>query len=260
MEEMIKKAHEQNKGVYFNIGNAWYNTGFYFAAGVEITYKDGVQKGNFDSDAGFKAAKAMCELAKSQGAGFEGTDGSLGDNAAVSQGFNDGKLAAAVIGTWVGPAIKKAIGVQNVGAAKLPTVMMDGAETQIHSFGGYKLIGANAFSKYTVTAQALAYFLSSPECQFERYQVRGLIPTSTWALDQEYEDETTKTKIVVKEDPALKAIQAQQPYAHPQGQSVGGKYWDSNVAGFGGEIVTAKGNLSDDKIKSSLKNLQSQMD
>lgn len=259
LDDMIKKAAENNKAVYLNISNAWYNTGFYFSAGVEITYQNGQQKANFDSEGGLKAAKAMCHVAENQGKGFEGTAGNMGDNAAVQQGFAEGTLAAAVIGTWVGPAIKQAIGSENVGAAKLPTVLMGDEQVQLHSFGGYKVIGANAFSKYTVTAQTLAYFLSNPSSQLERYKVRGLIPTSNEALNSTYKDEGGND-IVVKDDPALKAIEAQAPYAHAQGQSVGGKYWASNVAGFGGEIVTAKGAISEDKLKESLKNLQAQMD
>ena len=50
-----------------------------------------------------------------------GSAGQSGENATVQQGFSDGTMAAAVIGTWMGPAIKKAIGEENVGAAKLPT-------------------------------------------------------------------------------------------------------------------------------------------
>ena len=259
LDDMITKAAAANKNVYLNISNAWYNTGFYFSAGVDITYQNGLQKANFDSEEGLKAAKAMCHVAESQGKGFEGTAGTMGDNAAVQQGFAEGTLAAAVIGTWVGPAIKQAIGNDNVGAAKLPTVLMGDEQVQLHSFGGYKVIGANAFSKYTVTAQTLAYFLSNPDSQLKRYQERGLIPTSNQALNSTYKD-ANGNDVVVKDDPALQAIEAQAPFAHAQGQSVGGKYWASNVAGFGGEIVTAKGKISDDKLKESLKNLQAQMD
>ncbi len=248
MDDMIKKANENGKQVYLNITNGWYNAGFYFAAGVKIEYKDGKQTTTFDSPEGVKAVKAMCHLAESEDKGFIGTGGSAGDNPTVSQGFNEQKFAAAVIGTWMGPAIKKAIGEENVGAAKLPTVLMDGKQEQLHSFGGYKIIGVNAFTKCPVTSQALAYFLGSPDSQIERYKERGLIPTSNKALEDEK----------VKADPALKAIEAQKPYAHAQGQSVGGVYWASNVGGFGGEIVAAKGKMDDAKIKKSLADLQTQ--
>lgn len=250
LDDMIAKAAENNKSVYLNISNAWYNAGFYFAAGVNIKYENGVQTATFNTPEGLKAAKAMCHVAEKAGNGFVGTAGSEGDNAIVQQGFAEGKFAAAVIGTWVGPSIKDSIGADNVGAAKLPTVLMDGEQVQLHSFGGYKVVGANAFSKYPVTAQTLAYFLTNPESQTERYKTRGLIPTSKEALENN-ED--------IKADPARQAIEAQRPYSHSQGSSVGGKYWAANVAGFGGEIVTAKGAIDDASLQESLKNLEEQM-
>ena len=247
-DEMIKTAKAANKSVYFNLGNGWYSTGVFFTAGCTVEYKDGKQTATYDTKEGLSAAKAMCHLAENAGNGFVGSAGSSGDNATVQQGFSDGSYAAAVIGTWMAPAIKKAIGDENVGAAKLPTILMDGEQKQLHSFGGYKIIGVNSFSKYPTTAQALAYFLSTKDSQVERYNTRGLIPTNSEALAS---DE-------IKNDPALKAIEAQKPYAHPQGSSVGGKYWASNIAGFGNEIVTAKGKISDADLEKKLKDLVTQ--
>lgn len=253
-DKMIAKAKENNKSVFYSLGNGWYNTAFFFTAGCTVEYKDGKQTATYNTPEGLSAAKAMCHLAESVDNGFVGTAGSSGENATVQQGFADGKFAAAVIGTWMGPAIKTAIGEDNVGAAKLPTVLMDGEEKQLHSFGGYKIIGVNAFSKYPTTAQALAYYLSTGDkennTQLKRYETRGLIPTNNTALENEK----------VKDDPALKAIDAQRPYAHPQGSSVGGKYWASNIGGFGGEIVTAKGKISDSDLETKLKDLVTQME
>ncbi len=250
LDDMIKKAAENNKNVYFNIGNGWYNAAFYFSAGVTIKYENGKQTTTFNTDEGFNAAKAMCHVAENAGKGFVGTDGGSGDNSAVAKGFKDGSLAAAVIGTWEGPAIKEAIGADNVGAAKLPTALIAGEQKQLHSFGGYKLIGVNQFTKYPVTSQTLAYFLSNTESQIARYKERGLIPTDLKALEDKD----------IQSDPARKAISDQQPFSHGQGSSVGGKYWSTNVGGFGGEIVTKKGKISDDELKKSLQSIQTQID
>lgn len=250
LDSMIKKAAENNKNVYFNIGNGWYNAAFYFAAGVTIKYENGKQTTTFDTDEGFNAAKAMCHIAENSQKGFIGTDGGSGDNTAVAKGFTDGSLAAAVIGTWEGPAIKKAIGADNLGAAKLPTALIGGEQKQLESFGGYKLVGVNQYTNYPVTCQTLAYFLTNTESQTKRYEERGLIPTDLKALENDK----------IKNDVARKAISDQQPYSHGQGSSVGGKYWATNIGGFGGEIVTKKGAISDDKLKSSLKSIQVQID
>ena len=97
---------------------------------------------------------------------------------------------------------------------------------------------------------AVAYFLSNTESQIARYKERGLIPTDLKALEDKD----------IQSDPARKAISDQQPFSHGQGSSVGGKYWSTNVGGFGGEIVTKKGKISDDELKKSLQSIQTQID
>ncbi len=249
MDAMIKKAAAAKKSVYYNMTNAWYETGFFFAAGCTIEYKDGKQTATLGTPEGLNAAKAMCHIAESEGNGFVGSPGQIGDNGYVAQGFDEGSLAAAVIGTWMGPQIKKSLGADNVGAAKLPTVLMDGKEVQLHSFGGYKLIGVNVFSEYPFSAQTLAYFLGREESQVKRYKERGLIPTNTKAAEN---DE-------IKSDPAFKAIEDQRQYSHPQGSSVGGEYWGSGVGSIGSDIVTAKGGISDADLQTKLKSVQDNM-
>ena len=252
LDKMIEAANAAGKTVFFDLGNGWYNAAFYFAAGCSITYDSATKKqsASFNTTEGLNAAKAMCHISEKVGAGFTGSAGTSGDNAIVQQGFSDGTMCAAVIGTWMGPAIKNAIGAENVGAAKLPTALIDGKQVQLHSFGGYKIIGVNAFTKFPVSAQTLAYYLSNADSQKARYAERGLIPTNKTALES---DE-------IKNDPALKAINDQKPYSHAQGQSVSSKYWSANVGGFGGDIVTAKGNMSDDVLKKNLQDLVTQIE
>ena len=249
MDEMIKVANAANKHVYLNVGNAWYNTGFFFTAGCTIKYENGKQTAEIANAKGLSAAKAMCHIAESQDKGFKGSPGQIGDNAYVTQGFEEGFLAAAVIGTWEGPAIKKAIGDENVGAAKLPKVLMDGEYKQLDSFGGYKLIGVGIYSEYPFSAQTLAYFLSSKESQEARYNTRGLLPTN-----KELGEDPA-----IKKDPAFKALEDQKPYSHAQGTSVGSVYWGSGIADVGGKAVSDYGKRSDDVIMEQLKGVEANM-
>ncbi len=248
MDTMIAKAQAAGKSVYFNMGNAWYNTGFFFTAGCTIKFENGKQTATFGTPEGLSAAKAMCHIAENVDKGFIGTPGTMGDNAFVSQGFAEGKLAAAVIGTWMGPDIKKSLGKDNVGAAKLPTVLMDGQQKQLDAFGGYKLVGVNVNSKCSFSAQTLAYYLTCEASQIKRYETRGLIPTNTKAAAN---DE-------IKSDPAFKAIADQKEggHSHAQGQSVGAKYWGAGVDSVGSQIVTSKGTLPDSKLEELLKGAQ----
>ena len=248
-DTMIQKAAAAGKDVFYNFGDAWYETGFFFTAGCTIKYENGKQTATFGTPEGYSAAMAMCHIAENEGKGFSGSAGQIGNNAFVEQGFREQKLAAAVIGTWMGPAIKKAIGEENVGAAKLPTVLMDGEQKQLHSFGGYKLVGVNIFSEFPFSAQTFAYFIGSEQSQLKRYENRGLIPTNIKAGENDK----------IKNDPAFKAIEDQRAFSHPQGASVGAPYWGSGVDSIGSSIVTAKGKMSESDLKTKLQSVQDNM-
>lgn len=253
-DTMIAKSKEKNKEVFMNFGDAWYATGFFFTAGVKIEYKNDVQTATFDTPEGLKAVKAMCHIAENTENGFEGNPGTVGNNSFVEQGFKDGKLSAAVIGTWEGIQLKQIVGADNLSAAKLPTVLMDGKQEQLHSFGGYKLVGVSNYSKFAFSAHTLAYFLTDETSQVARYKERGLLPTNNAASDTEVEVDGKKFKI--SEDVACKALADQKPFAHPQGTTVSGKYWGIGVGTLGGDIVAQKGNMDEATLQRRLKDMQ----
>ena len=60
-------------------------------------------------------------------------------------------------------------------------------------------------------------------------------------------------------DVARIAIDAQAPYSHAQGQSVGGKYWGAGVGDYGGNILNKKGQLTDEEIKADLVKIEAKM-
>lgn len=177
-DTMIAKSKAKGKNVFMNFGDAWYVTGFFFTAGVKIEYKNDVQTANFDTPEGLAASKAMCHIAESNENGFIGSPGTVGNNGFVEQGFKDGSLTAAVIGTWEGRQIKEILESKghHLGAAKLPTVLMGGEQKQLHSFGGYKMVGVSNYSKFAFSAHTLANYLTSEEAQVARYRERNLLP------------------------------------------------------------------------------------
>ena len=250
-DTLIAKSKKKNKEVFMNFGDAWYATGFFFTAGVKIEYKNDVQTADFDTPEGLKAVKAMCHIAENNENGFEGNPGTQGNNGFVEQGFKDGKLAAAVIGTWEGLQLKEIVGAENLGAAKLPTVLMDGKQEQLHSFGGYKLVGVSNYSKFAFSAHTLAYYLTDENSQVARYNKRGLLPTNTNASNSDAEKGGK-----IKDDVACKALEDQKPYAHPQGTTVSGKYWGIGVGTLGGDIVAKKGAMDDATLQRRLKDMQ----
>jgi arabinogalactan oligomer/maltooligosaccharide transport system substrate-binding protein len=268
-DSIMTKANEKGKSVLYAMDNAWYNAGFFFAAGCTTEYDGSTQTTDFDSDKGLSAVKAMCHVAEFINKGLTPT----GANADVLAGFRNGKLSAAVTGTWNGPGIREAIGPENLGASKLPTVLMDGEQKQLCSFGGYKVEGVNASTKFPVSAQVLAYFLTCPESQLKRYYGiqdesgqwmknskgvqlrRGFVPTATSDAMNKVETAYLKDAITaIGSDEAAQAIEAQRPFSQPQ-SNAGGKYW-TPVGGIGGEIYTAKGNLSEADLQEKLKKVE----
>lgn len=242
---MLTKANSLGKSVLYPMDNAWYNAGFFFAAGCTTEYDGKTQTTDFDSDKGIEAVKAMCHVAEFSNKGLTGT----GATADILAGFRNGKLSAAITGTWCGPGIKDAIGADNVGASKLPTVLMGGEQKQLWSFGGYKIEGVKATTDYPNTAQLFAYYITSADSQKLRYSgamdgdtsiSRGLIPTNKEILAT---DE-------LKSDAAAQAIEDQRQFSLPQSR-VGGKFWTPQGS-LGGYILGKSGSLTDAEIKEQL--------
>lgn len=239
-ETLLSKAKDQGVQVLMPVDNAWYNSSFFYAAGCDITLDTATQKMtlvDFAGDKGVAATKAMADLVNNNKQSFV----SSGDDAAISTLLSSGKLQAVVTGTWNTPVIENAWGKENVAATKLPTVKMNGTDTQLHSFGGYKLVGVNSASKFPLAAATLATYLTSAEVQQARYDELQVIPTNNEIL-------ATDT---LKNDPIQKAIEEQRPYSHSQSVCTQ-KFWDP-VASIGNDINNGNLKSSDEAgIKTAL--------
>ena len=237
-DSLIEKAKAQKKNVFMSMGNAWYNSAFFLTAGCTIKLENNVQSADFNTDKGVSAVKSMQHIIANLDNGFQSAS-EAGENADIESGFNDGSLSAAITGTWMSHAISKAIGAENLGAAKLPTVLMDGEQKQLQSFGGYKVVVVNSVTKFNITSQTLAYYMTCPETQAKRHSnytvdgedlSRGSIPTATATLESD----------AVKNDPAAQAIEAQRPYSQPQ-SNCGGKYW-TPIGSIGSDLISDQRN------------------
>ena len=239
-ETLLDKAAKQKVQAFMTISDAWYTASFFYAAGCDIKLDTATQKMDlidFDTDKGVAATKAMADLVNNNKDSFVST----GDNAAILTLLSSGKLQAVVTGTWNTPAIENAWGKENVAATKLPTVKMNGTDTQLHSFGGYKLIGVNSASKFPLASATLATYLTGPEVQQERYNQLKVIPTNNDILASD----------ALKNDPIQKAIEAQRPYSHSQSVCTM-KFWDP-VASVGTDINNGNLKSSDEAgIKAAL--------
>ena len=176
LEDVLAACKEAGKKFIFNCGNGFYGCTFAFTAGVKIDglEEDGVTQKftDYDEAEAVKTLQAFSKLMHE----YKGTFTSL-DNAQVASGFSTGTLGAGVDGSWNTNADQDALK-DNFGAAKLPTINVDGTDKQLISLFGYKYIGVNAASQFPAAAQVLAYYLAGETCQQQRAEKLGWGPSN----------------------------------------------------------------------------------
>lgn len=126
---------------------------------------------------------------------------------------NPPTVAAGIDGSWNSTNVAKVLG-ENFGAAKLPTININGTDTQIYGFNGGKLIGVNSHSKFPEAAQVLANYLTSEECQTARIDELGWLPSNKTVQDSD----------AVKNNPAMSALAAQTEFSVPM-VDVAATFW-----------------------------------
>lgn len=217
LDKMIEVAEAADKKVFFDVANGWYLASFFLGAGNTIEVDaDGNQVVDFNNEKGLQAGNFIREFTSSKA--FIG-----GDDAVLQAGMGD-TIAAGVSGTWNAGAMQEQLG-DNYAATKLPTMNLEGTDTQMSSFGGYKLIGVKTSTKHPEEAMMLAEFLTSEESQVMRFEVRELGPSNIKAASNEK----------VLENVALAALAEQSEFAASQ-QNVMGGFW-SPAEAFGTAMV-----------------------
>ncbi|MDD5796805.1 MAG: extracellular solute-binding protein [Oscillospiraceae bacterium] len=166
----------------------------------------------------------------------------------ISSGFASGTCGAGIDGTWDATANESALG-DNYGAAKLPTINVNGEDKQIISMFGYKYIGVNAASKFPRTAQILANYLTGEECQTQRADKLGWGPSNTKVAESD----------TVKNSATITAILAQAENSVPQAD-LADQFWDP-MGNLGNQLIAEKTDPSDaaymkQLLKDTLSNIQ----
>lgn len=213
------------------VSDSWYLASFFLTAGCTFSED---KKIDFNSVNGVAAARAVNALCRDPRFVNFGAD----YDPSIIAGFGDGSVIAAVSGTWNAEKIAAEIGEENLGATKLPMIEIDGVETQMIGFAGYKLVGVNAGSRSPEDAVKLAAWLTSEENQMKRLRERSMAPSNKRAA----EDPT------MMENPALAALSEQMPFAVSQ-NNVPASYWTA-AEGFGTDLVA--GNVPDDALQGKL--------
>lgn len=238
LEAIIEDCNNAGKQFRYALENAWYTASFFFATDCHSNWTTDAD-GNFtsvdddfNSDKGLIAMKGMQKLAQAT---------CYNSNADV---FDD--CAAIVTGTWNSKTAEAFFG-DNLGVTDLPSFTVDGKEYHLGSYSGNKLMGVKPQedAKRGAVLQLLAQYLTSDECQMERFETFGWGPSSQ--VSQEREE--------VKADPALGALIKQNEYAIPQPQ-IHGSWWDIAKV-LGAEAKAAK---SDADLQTALDNYKASVD
>jgi arabinogalactan oligomer/maltooligosaccharide transport system substrate-binding protein len=222
----------------FDIDNGWYNAAFFFAAGCSLFGADGqnATEVTFNDANGLAVGNYLVDLVTNPKF-LEETD--QGANAITA--FTEGKLGAWCSGTWNAEKVAAALG-DNYAATKLPTIKINGVDSQMKSFADYKYIGVNMNTNpdSMEAAQALAVYLGGEECQKDRFIARSIAPTVT-SLVSDPE---------VSANVAVAALSLQS--ANTQFQSTipqMGNYW-TPAQGFGAGIYN--GEITKDNMQEQL--------
>lgn len=224
LEGTLAACKKAGKKFIMNCGDGFYSCTFAFTGGAKI---DGLEEDgetqkfvDYNEDEVVDTLMAFARLIKE----YKGTFQSLNVKQ-VASGFSSGECAAGVDGSWDTEVNRTALG-DNFGAAKLPTINVNGTDKQLISMFGYKYIGVNGSSKYPASAQILAYYLSGKECQEQRVNELGWGPSNKELQESE----------IVTNDPALQAISLQAANACPQ-VNIASTLW-SPMGNLGNKLVS----------------------
>ena len=233
LEQILSDCMSAGKKFAMNLSSGWYSAGFFFGAGCKSQWEVDADGGfvgytdTFNSANGIKAAKALRKVL---------TSGAWIDEASASK-FSSG-AAAVVSGTWDYSAATEILG-NNLGAAAMPCVTVDGESIHLGSFMGCKLLGVKPQSneKRSNALHVLALYLAGRDCQLERFNTVSWGPSNALAQRNK----------AVQASPAIKALLSQTPYSVPQGQ-IPEKWW-SLMSSLASELKSA---TTDQKIKNAL--------
>ena len=179
IESILDDCRKNNMKFVMDAGNGYYSCIFMFTGGLTLEgMKDDTQQFNdYDEEAVVDTLEAFAKLFHDYSDVFLSSE-----VAKIPTGMaaEPQIVAAGIDGTWDTVAIQEALG-DNYGAAKLPTINVNGEDKQMISLHGYKLMGVNAVSKFPNSAQLLADFLTNKESQIKRATDLGWGPSNNEA-------------------------------------------------------------------------------
>lgn len=239
LEGILEACRKAKKKFVMDAGNGFYSCIFTFTGGMELAGLDeeATQLFNdYNEDDVVASMQAFSKLFHEYKDIFESADVSK-----VSSGMAEDPrtVAAGIDGSWNASTVARVLG-DDFGAAKLPTIKINGEDKQIISMHGYKLIGVNARTKFPEASQLLANYLSGEECQLERAEERSWGPSNLAAV----ESDTVKNNI------AISAILEQSKHSVAQ-VGIADTFWDP-MRTLGNKVYKPEESSETDALKDLL--------
>ena len=218
LETMLSKGK-----VAFPLSNSWYISAFYAANGCTL-FGDGTDEAagiDFSGDKATAVTNYLVDLVANPNFVNDGAGEGLA-------GLADGSVVAMFSGSWDYKNVVEAIGAENVGAAQLPTINIDGEDKSLKAFFGSKAIGVNPNCDNMEVAVALAAYLGGEEAQKAHYEMRNILPTNTAVLA---DPAIASDVVAIASDACIANTSIMQPYCAAMGN-----YW-SPAENFGKALV-----------------------
>lgn len=166
LDTMLEKGK-----VAYPLGNGFYNAAFYLGNGCTFFGETGTDREagiQLGGEKGIAVTNCLVDLvANPNFIVAEPSD-------AIAM-MREGNCDAYVCGTWQAAQTEEILG-ENFGVAMLPSVLIDGVNTQMRPFTSAKAIGVKATTAYPEVALNLAMYLGGYDSQKAHYQLRGYVP------------------------------------------------------------------------------------
>lgn len=222
LDRILEVAEKNDKYFSMDWTSGWYIYSFFGGAGMNVVMNENKDGNVCDFNrttgkyTGVDVANAMMDICSHKS--FKNTD-----DAGFREGIEEGFIIAGVNGTWNSKKVEEVFG-DDYRAVKLPTYTIKGAQVQMASFSGYKMLGVNAYSENTDWAQKLAKWLTNEQNQLLRFEATGEGPSNVNASNSEE----------VKKAVAISALKEQSDFSIIQ--NVTESYWQPTTV-FGALIV-----------------------
>ena len=166
LDTMLEKGK-----VAFPLANGFYNAAFYLGNGCTFFGENGTDRASgiqLGGEKGTAVTNCLVDLVANPNFIVAEPSDAVGM-------MREGQCNAYVCGTWQAAQTQEILG-ENFGVAMLPSVMIDGVNTQLRPFTSAKAVGVKSSTAYPEVALNLAMYLAGEEGQKAHYELRGYVP------------------------------------------------------------------------------------